>query len=226
MKRRLRAPSPALVVALIALFVALGGTSVAAISALPKNSVGTKQLKNKAVTSTKIKNGAVTAAKINPSGLTVPNAGHATTADSATNATNATSATNAASLGGHTAAFYAPATLQPGQSESGTYAVAGDTSTNFAVQGFAFPQPLAAALDGAHVAWLNGTTTTNCPGVGQAASGWLCVYAKVSVNLSQDNGHAVNSHLGQGGADTYGFMLFFDVTSTSGFSYGSWTVTG
>ena len=41
MKRRLRAPSPALVISLIALFVALGGTSYAAINALPKNSVGT-----------------------------------------------------------------------------------------------------------------------------------------------------------------------------------------
>ena len=95
MKRRLRAPSPALVISLIALFVALGGTSFAAINALPKNSVGSKQLKKNAVTGSKIKNGAVTAGKINTSGLTVPNATHATSADSATNATNATHATSA-----------------------------------------------------------------------------------------------------------------------------------
>jgi predicted secreted protein len=82
MKRRLRAPSPAFVIALIALFVALGGTSYAAIH-LPKNSVGAKQLKKNAVTGTKIKNGAVTANKINTSGLTVPNAVHATSAGSA-----------------------------------------------------------------------------------------------------------------------------------------------
>ncbi len=106
MKRRLRGPSPALVIALIALFVALGGTSFAAINALPKNSVGSKQLKKNAVTGVKIKNGAVTAAKINPSGLTVPNATHATSADSATNATNATTATNANSLGGVAASGY------------------------------------------------------------------------------------------------------------------------
>jgi hypothetical protein len=95
MKRRLRAPSPALVIALIALFVALGGSSYAAINSLPKNSVGSKQLKNNAVTGSKIKNGAVTAGKINTSGLTVPNATHATSSDSATNATNATHATSA-----------------------------------------------------------------------------------------------------------------------------------
>jgi hypothetical protein len=63
MRRRLRAPSPALVVAVVALFVALGGTTYAATS-LPKNSVGAKQLKKNAVTGTKIKNGAVTKTKI------------------------------------------------------------------------------------------------------------------------------------------------------------------
>lgn len=52
---RLR-PSPAMVIACIALGVALGGTSVAAIQALPKNSVGTKQLKKNAVISSKVKN--------------------------------------------------------------------------------------------------------------------------------------------------------------------------
>ena len=54
MKKALRAPSPALVISLIALFVALGGTSYAAIISLPKNSVGTKQLKTGAVTAKKI----------------------------------------------------------------------------------------------------------------------------------------------------------------------------
>jgi hypothetical protein len=38
--------SPATVIACIALFVALGGTSIAAVSALPRNSVGTAQVKN------------------------------------------------------------------------------------------------------------------------------------------------------------------------------------
>jgi hypothetical protein len=62
MKMRLRAPSPALVVSLIALFVALGGTTYAATS-LPKNSVGTKQLKNGAVTKGKINKKTISALK-------------------------------------------------------------------------------------------------------------------------------------------------------------------
>lgn len=52
-KRLFRAPSPALVISLIALFVALGGTTYAAVN-LPANSVGTAQLKNNAVTAAKI----------------------------------------------------------------------------------------------------------------------------------------------------------------------------
>lgn len=50
------------VISCLALFIALGGLAVAA--GLPKNSVGTKQLKKNAVTAAKIKNGAVGAAKI------------------------------------------------------------------------------------------------------------------------------------------------------------------
>lgn len=53
MTHRLRAPSPALVVSLIALFVALGGTTYAATT-LPANSVGTRQLRDGAVTKKKI----------------------------------------------------------------------------------------------------------------------------------------------------------------------------
>ena len=107
--------------ALIALFIALGGTTYAA-TALPKNSVGPKQLKKNAVTAPKIKAGSVTGAKIGANAITganikddsltgadilesslgkVPsaaNADHASAADSATNATNAT---NATTLGGY-----------------------------------------------------------------------------------------------------------------------------
>jgi hypothetical protein len=64
----MRIPHPKLnyanVIATIALFVALGGAAVAA--GLPKNSVGTKQLKRGAVTTSDLRRGAVTAGKIAP----------------------------------------------------------------------------------------------------------------------------------------------------------------
>ena len=56
MKRfRPRRPRHATVVAYLALFVALGGTGYAAMK-LPKNSVGSKQIKSNAVRSGKVKN--------------------------------------------------------------------------------------------------------------------------------------------------------------------------
>ena len=55
-------------IALIALFVALGGTSYAAFS-LPANSVGTKQVRNGAITTTKIANGSITASKLDSRSL-------------------------------------------------------------------------------------------------------------------------------------------------------------
>jgi hypothetical protein len=92
---RFTRPSPALVVAVVALFVALGGASYAAFS-VPANSVGTKQLRSRAVTSAKLANHAVSGAKLDLSQFpTVPSATHADSATSAANATSATNATNA-----------------------------------------------------------------------------------------------------------------------------------
>jgi hypothetical protein len=62
-RRRWRPPSPALIVACVALILALGGVSYAA-AVLPKNSVGTAQLKKKAVSAAKLKKNAVTGAKV------------------------------------------------------------------------------------------------------------------------------------------------------------------
>jgi hypothetical protein len=60
-----RRPSPAMVVACIALIVALGGTSVAAVSQLvPRNSVGPRQLQFGAVTGPKIRANAVNSSKV------------------------------------------------------------------------------------------------------------------------------------------------------------------
>jgi hypothetical protein len=106
-KLSVRRPSPALIISMIALIVAMGGTGYAAIK-LPAGSVGTKQLKKNAVTGAKVKNRSLTGADINLSSLgTVPaatNAGHADVADSAKNASNATNAAQATNAAHATAA--------------------------------------------------------------------------------------------------------------------------
>jgi hypothetical protein len=65
----MRRPSPALVVATIALIASMSGTSWA-VAQLPRNSVGTQQVKNNAVTMQKIAANAVTTAKIRNSAIT------------------------------------------------------------------------------------------------------------------------------------------------------------
>lgn len=67
-------PSPALVVSLIALFVAFGGTGYAAVKInganLKNKSVSGAKLKNKTIAGAKIKNDAVTGAKVKGGSLT------------------------------------------------------------------------------------------------------------------------------------------------------------
>jgi hypothetical protein len=64
MRKLLRRPSPAMVVASLALLVALGGTSMAAATQLGRNSVGTPQLIDGAVTNPKVRNNAINSSKV------------------------------------------------------------------------------------------------------------------------------------------------------------------
>jgi len=64
MKQLWRRPSPAMVVACLALLVALSGTGIAAATQVARNSIGTPQLKDSAVTNAKIRNNAVNSSKV------------------------------------------------------------------------------------------------------------------------------------------------------------------
>jgi hypothetical protein len=94
MPKRISRPSPALVISLIALFVALGGTGYAAVKINGKNiknkTIAGKKLKNKTITGGKVKSNTLTGTQINESKLgAVP---------SAVNATNAVNASNLSGL--------------------------------------------------------------------------------------------------------------------------------
>jgi len=117
----MRKPAPATVIAVTALFVALGSSAYATIR-LPANSVGTKQLRTASVTTRTLHAQAVTGPKVAPNSLTgtqinvstlgtVASATHAVNADRATTAqraANADHATDADSLGGSPASAYVP----------------------------------------------------------------------------------------------------------------------
>jgi hypothetical protein len=107
-KLRFRLPSPALVVAMLALAVALGGTAFAANSAATKTKHKDKKadikLIKKLAPTLSVKH-----AKTADSATIATSATHAATADSATNATDSTNATNAGNathLGGVAASSY------------------------------------------------------------------------------------------------------------------------
>jgi hypothetical protein len=91
---RISRPSPALIVAIVALFMALGGTSYAALKVTGKN------VQNSTLTGVDVKNKSLGPKEFKPDSLggdqinegllgTVPSAQHAATADNATNAAKA-----------------------------------------------------------------------------------------------------------------------------------------
>jgi len=68
--KRIHRPSTSMAVALVALFVALGGTSYATVSAvMPANSVGTKQIRDNSVTRAKIAHESITSVLVKDGGL-------------------------------------------------------------------------------------------------------------------------------------------------------------
>lgn len=166
MRQRNRLDSPTLIIALIALFVAMGGTVYAAkkingktikVKSLPGNrlkprSVPANRLKPGVLTSAGIA-GPITGAQINESTLgMVPNAAHAVTADTAASATdaqtalNAVNAINADKVNGHSAGCF-PGTIPFAgacwqSSDSELAATAPDAATKCAQQGGALPGAL------------------------------------------------------------------------------------
>jgi hypothetical protein len=208
----------------IAVFLVLGGATAFAASQLSKNSVGSKQLKKNAVTAAKIKNKAVTTGKIADKAVTGPKVadGSLTGADlnSSTIGTvpNATHATSADSASGLT-------TLPSGKSESGFYASAGGESEGgYMAEGITFPQPLAHSIPEGNVEWLlEGETSSSCPGVGRAAPNHLCLYdnEESGVGLCCIYDFAFNDPA----ADKNGFIVYWYPESSGSYVSGEWTVT-
>jgi hypothetical protein len=164
MGRALRRPSPALVVSLIALFAALGGTVYAAakingksikVKSLPGN-----RLKLKSVPGNRLKPGAIGAAQLAPNSIgaqqideatlgQVPSAVHADNADTALEAQTALAAVNAINantVNGHSVGcaaetqLFAGACWQSAASESA--ATAPNAALTCALKGGALPEAL------------------------------------------------------------------------------------
>ena len=91
---RIKLPSPAMAISLLALFVALGGTGYAAVK------INGKNIKTKTITGKKVKNNTLTGKQIRESRLaTVPRSRRATSATSATTAGTANGLSGPATAG-------------------------------------------------------------------------------------------------------------------------------
>jgi hypothetical protein len=211
------------VIAYVALFVALGGTSYAATS-LPKNSVGAKQIKTGAVGSSEIKNGAVKSADVADGALLANDFKASELAGLKGPKGDKGDTGPKGDKGDPGRDFDATVTLASGQSESGVYGVGGSATNGYMVTGIQLRIPLAAPLDSGHVQFHQSGAgfTAQCPAAGQAAAGYLCVYEQVQSNRSSP---VVDKSSGFPGTDASGFMIFMNSTGTFAFSYGNWTVT-
>ena len=210
-----RRPSPAMVVACLALFVALAGTSVAAVSQLvPRNSVGTAQIRNAAVTNPKLRNNAVNSAKVANRSLLA--------ADFAPGQIPPGPAGQAGAAGPAGPPGPFPAALPAGQTVRGAYNMGATAAGAGALANTAVSFVYALAAAPAVFFVRQGTAApAQCPGNAtfpQANAGTLCVYETLRLNTAGGEVNEVNRS---------GATIFINSTAAGGFfSFGTWAVTG
>jgi hypothetical protein len=229
-----------MVVACIALSVALGGTSYAAIT-LPRNSVGTKQLKKNAVTAVKVRANAITSPKVKNNALTGADINESTLgtvpkATNATNATNATTAANSTNLEGTPASGYFRygTTIPSGKTVTGAWGIVDATAAagelHFTYESFPLAAPV--GLGDADVNFKAGTPTAldgdaTCLGTSAAPTapaGKVCLYQG---GLSNSNVTSLAGFQYDTATDSkYGFGVRA-ITSGAGtvVARGSWAYT-
>jgi hypothetical protein len=142
--RKLKRPQPSMIVALCALTLALTGSAWAGAQ-LAKNSVGSRQLKAKAVTTGKIANNAVNGAKVANQSLSGEDINLAALG-TVPAATQAAQAGDAATLAGHAAACPAATTLIRGRcfdsSPNAVIATLAEAADACAAKGGYLPSPM------------------------------------------------------------------------------------
>ena len=225
-----RRPSASMMVALAALFVALGGSAVAAQLAssgdllIKKQSLSGNRLRNHTVTGTQVnlaKLGKVPSAKTADTAASASNAtnaanaNHAGTADNATNATHATNADTAATA-------TKVATLQSGHSESGMFGAGGGSPASYIGEGITYAQPLATAIPDGNIVDVKGSSATHCPGIGQADQGYLCLYERIYNQVGTGYGYSSSQGFT---SPSVGVVLYWPITGANAYSGGEYTVT-
>ena len=210
-------------IAYLALFLVLGGTSVAAVQALPKNSITSKQIKNGTILKADLAKSTIAAlhgarGARGPAGPPGP-AGP-------TGATGATGATGPTGPAGRSALT----PLQTGETERGTIGDQQTLTGAFEVGTNAqLPIPAPVGLDDAHVNVAGGQDDVpgTCTGTASnptAAPGYVCIYPYSIFNT--DLASSAGYIWGAGDGTKWGFQLSF-VAAGSGLTYefANWAYT-
>lgn len=226
-------PSPSMMVALVALFVALGGTSFAAV-ALKKNSVGSKQIKANAVLSSKIKNGAVgngdlAGNSVDGTKLLDGSVGGSDLADNAvTSGKIANNSVNAAKVADNSLGQsdvqggYLPASAPAprGTTLKGDWALRTIAVANQRMQtAISYGALHLAAAPTAHYIPAGGPTPPGCTGDSNnpgADPGNLCVFESVQNNITAGTQTTFNAAGADGVADPWGAGIAATATAGSG----------
>jgi hypothetical protein len=201
--------------------VVLGGGTAYAVTELPKESVGTKQLERGAVTPAKLSAAARTAT-IGRQGTAGPQGPQG--------AQGPAGATGPPAERGPAGPLLE--TLPSGVTMRGNYAVAGVAKEEFdrALEGITFQTPLASA-PASHLIQMGAASTTECPGSTanpQAAPGNLCLYENRHENVRPGSDCASGGGSGSpcGTATRFGATVFIEAEgATSFFTEGTWAVT-
>ena len=214
---RVARQSPALIVAMLALFVALTGTAVATTSAL----IGSAQIRNNSITGLDVKNRSLRPIDFRgsvrgPRGLRgLPGA---------TGATGATGVTGAKGDTGPAGPF--PDVLPAGKTLRGNIAMSDTATAAGQIQrtAYSFVFTMTAAPT-PH--FITGAATAECPGSPanpQAAAGHLCVYETTRSNANVPE--ILSGETGTSGANEEGFYLrMTSVAAGDALLYGTWAAT-
>ena len=123
------------------------------------------------------------------------------------------------------------APIKSGQSMSGVFAdgsgegVSGEPGGYLGV-GITYPRPLATPIDDNKIIDIqNGNFTTECPGKGKAAKGYLCIYNSVFNGVNEAYGYSSGGYTNVKGK-SIGAIIYWAINNNAvPYVGGVWTVT-
>jgi hypothetical protein len=215
-------------IAYLALFFALGGTSIAAVNALPKNSVGSAQIKNGAIQKVDLAKRTVSSLRglRGTRGLQGP-AGPQGPAGTA-GATGAQGIQGIQGIQGPPGPF-PDGNLPAGKTIRGTYSLYGHASGTgeWTYGSISFGYRLAAAPT-IHYIKNGDTPPPECPGTvaaPEAAAGHLCVYESSTIGNVSPNRDAL-TQVGADGSRMGASVYTTPAAAGNYYTFGTWAVTG